>query len=185
MTTRRRSTSVVILGIMAVMLAPVHAAAYDVGAARPDASVARFMLPDLEMDGAMDPVLTPMATAYDATGARPDASADRFIMPDLDLHTGGIDPFKGALIPRRAMEHPREWLDFVLWLGAGACHFGGCSPWVSGGLWVASGIVSFGGHALESAREFSDSCAEEIVAAGGFSSCGSSFLLREDPEVTG
>ena len=37
------------------MLAPVHVAAYDANAARPDASVARFTLPDLEMDGVMDP----------------------------------------------------------------------------------------------------------------------------------
>ena len=54
MTTRRRSISAAVLGITIVMLAPVHATAYA-NAARPDASAARFMLPDLEVDGAMDP----------------------------------------------------------------------------------------------------------------------------------
>ena len=73
------------------MLAPVHVAAYDANAARPDASVARFTLPDLEMDGVMD-------------------------------------PFGDNLMPRRAMEHPREWDDFAdaasLFWGA-RCLFGG------------------------------------------------------------
>ena len=49
MTTRRRSTLAVVLGIMAVMLAPVHVAAYDANANRPDPT-ARFILPDLEVD---------------------------------------------------------------------------------------------------------------------------------------
>lgn len=78
MTTQRRSTSAVIFGIMAVMLAPVHVAAYDVGTARPDTSAVRFMLPDLEMGGRE------------------------------------IDPFDDILVPRRAIEHPREWSDFII-----------------------------------------------------------------------
>ena len=55
---RRRLAAVVVLGAMIAMFAPVHATAYDANAARPDASAARFMLPDLEMDGAMDPSAT-------------------------------------------------------------------------------------------------------------------------------
>lgn len=55
MTTRRRSTLAVVLGIMAVMLAPVHAAAYDANANRPDPTSMRFILPDLDplVDGRM------------------------------------------------------------------------------------------------------------------------------------
>ena len=68
------------------MLAPVHVAAYDANAARPDASAARFTLPDLEMDGVMD-------------------------------------PFGDNLMPRRAMEHPREWDDFADAASPGDCEF--------------------------------------------------------------
>ena len=113
MTTRRRSTSAVILGIMAVMLAPVHAAAYDVGAARPDASAARFMLPDLEMDAAMD-------------------------------------PFGDNLMPRRAMEHPREWYEGALWGLAGV----GCAMFCSfaAGVGFAVGGFAYAMLTLETGR---------------------------------
>ncbi len=54
MTTRRRSTLAVVLGIMAVMLALVHATAYDANANRPGPTMARFILPDFGIDG-VDP----------------------------------------------------------------------------------------------------------------------------------
>ena len=53
------------------------------------------------------PALTPAALAYDAKASAPADSA-RLLLPDWDALAGCIDPFDGNLIPRRAMEHPRQ-----------------------------------------------------------------------------
>lgn len=90
---------------------------------------------------AVAPTLTPAALAYDAKASGPDASA-RLVLPDWDRLDGGIDPFdRSSLIPRRAMEHPRDGLSDWLWWGAaGACLYFGCSPAASTILWVGAGI---------------------------------------------
>ena len=89
---------------------------------------------------AIVPALTPAALAYNAKASGPDASA-RIILPDWDRLDGGIDPFDGSLIPRRAMEHPRDGLsEWLLWVAAGACLYFGCSPAASTILWVGAGI---------------------------------------------
>ena len=72
------------------------------------------------------PVLTPAALAYDAKAGGPDASA-RLILPDWDRLDDGIDPLDGTLIPRRAMEHPQEWDDIVIAIGAVVCVYW-CAP---------------------------------------------------------
>lgn len=75
------------------------------------------------------PALTPAALAYDAEASGPDASA-RFILPDWDPLDDGIDPFDESLIPRRAMEHPREmdfFFDVASIVYGARCLFGGAS----------------------------------------------------------
>ncbi len=89
------------------------------------------------------PALSPAALAYSAKASGLDASA-RLIVPDWDRLDGGIDPFDGSLIPRRAMESPQElWaLDWI-----GAAYAGGC--WLQifactgaiGGAWAAYGLA--------------------------------------------
>ena len=73
---------------------------------------------------AIAPALTPAALAYDAKVSNPAASA-RLILLDWDRLDGGIDPFDGSLIPRRAMEHPQEWNDVWWAIGITACGFFG------------------------------------------------------------
>ena len=90
------------------------------------------------------PVLTPAALAYDAKASGPDASA-RLILPDWDPLDGGIDPFDGSLMPRRAMEHPRDGMSDYLWWGAaGACLYFGCSPTLSWMVWGGARVSLFG-----------------------------------------
>ena len=82
------------------------------------------------------PALTPAALAYDAKASGPDASA-RLILPDWDRLDRGTDPFDGKLIPRRAMEHPREG-DWGWWLAAGVGLF---NPMLGAGIWVLQGAA--------------------------------------------
>lgn len=87
------------------------------------------------------PSLAPAALAYDAKAGGP-SDAVRVVLPDWDALDGGLDPFDGTLIPRRAMEHPRE-LDLmdalVGFLGA-VCYIGGCGAGVTGGLAVYGAV---------------------------------------------
>ena len=88
---------------------------------------------------ALAPALTPAALAYDAEASRPDDLAARFMLPDWDTLGGAIDPFGDTLIPRRAMESPREGWDLYDAFGGlagGYCYFGGCAGWFIGGLAV-------------------------------------------------
>lgn len=94
---------------------------------------------------ALAPALTPAALAYDAEASRPADLAARFMLPDWDTLDGGIDPFRDTLIPRRAMEHPREFdwdlYDALGGLAGGYCYIGGwCSAGFVGGL-VAYGVA--------------------------------------------
>lgn len=91
------------------------------------------------------PALTPAALAYDADASGPDDTAMRFILPDWDVLDGGIDPFDGSLIPRRAMEHPRDGMsDYFWWGAAGACLYFGCSPALSWMVWGGTGVSLLG-----------------------------------------
>ena len=93
---------------------------------------------------AITPALTPAALAYNADAARPDDSAARFILPDWDIIDDGIAPFGGHLVPRRAMEHPREWTDWVS-IGTGLASIGcALSGWCGTGAAVGLGLVSVG-----------------------------------------
>lgn len=88
------------------------------------------------------PALSPAALAYNAKSSGPDASA-RLILPDWDRLDGGIDPFDGNLIPRRAMENPRDGMSDILWWGAaGACIYFGCSPALTWMVWGGAGVSS-------------------------------------------
>lgn len=89
------------------------------------------------------PALTPAALAYDAKASRP-SDAVRVVLPDWDRLDGGINPFDGNLIPRRAMESPQElWgVDLVGALYAGGCYLQifACTGAI-GGAWAAYGIA--------------------------------------------
>lgn len=80
------------------------------------------------------PALTPAALAYGAN-VTADPTSMRLILPDLDPLIGGrmADPFDDHLVPRRAMEHPHEWMDHVVAWGSFACSwFAPCRGWGAG-----------------------------------------------------
>lgn len=90
------------------------------------------------------PALIPAALAYDAKAGGPADSA-RVVLPDWDALDGGINPFDGSLIPRRAMESPQEGLwatDLIGAVYAAGCwaQIFGCAGAI-GGAWAAYGLA--------------------------------------------
>ena len=83
---------------------------------------------------AIAPALTPAVLAYNADASGPDATT-RLILPNLDRLDRVIDPFGDDLLPRRAMESPREWDD--VWVAIGLAVCGAFGGWFAGACGVA------------------------------------------------